>query len=555
VREAISRRLEAFDEQRFGERLFDRDTTLWKEDPQHREIIGNALGWLSVADDMLSKCGDLSGFAAQVAADGYTDAVLLGMGGSSLAPEVLRRTFGVADGFLDLGICDSTDPAAVAAVEAAVDLEHTLFVVSSKSGGTTETASFHAYFLGRVQELLGDAQAGSHFIAITDPGTALHDEALAQGFRAVFLNPPDIGGRYSALSYFGLVPAALMGLDVRRLLERAAHVAAICRDGLPAAEHPAFKVGVALGELARAGRDKVTFFLSPSIASLGAWLEQLLAESTGKEGTGLVPVDGETPGPPAVYGDDRVFVSLQVEGEPDARTAESLRVLSAAGHPTMTLTLSDIWDVGAEFVRWEIVAAAAGAVLGIDPFDQPNVAESKDNTRRLLRAYVSDGRLPDVAAGPDGRRPTAAVGDDGLAAALGELLGAVGPGDYVSLQAYLPPTEQHQRILQGVRLHLRDRLRVATTLGYGPRFLHSTGQLHKGGKPSGVFLQLTCTEARDVAIPGQPYTFGLLEQAQAQGDLEALSSRGLRVLSVDLGPDPLPGLTAFGGVVAELLRS
>jgi hypothetical protein len=250
-----------------------------------------------------------------------------------------------------------------------------------------------------------------------------------------------------------------------------------------------------------------------------------------------------------------VFVSLQVEGEPDARTAESLQALTEAGHPTMTLTLSDIWDVGAEFVRWEIVAAAAGAVLGIDPFDQPNVAESKDNTRRLLRVYVSDGRLPDVAAGPDGRRPTAAVGDDGLAAAVRELLDAVRPGDYVSLQAYLPPTEQHQRILQGVRLHLRDRLRVATTLGYGPRFLHSTGQLHKGGKPSGVFVQLTCTAPQDVAIPGQPYTFGLLEQAQARGDLEALSSRGLRVLSVDLGPDPLPGLTAFGGVVAELLRS
>ncbi len=357
------------------------------------------------------------------------------------------------------------------------------------------------------------------------------------------------------MSYFGLVPAALIGLDVHRLLERAAHVAAVCRDGLPAREHPAFKVGVALGELARAGRDKVTFFLSPSIVSLGAWLEQLLAESTGKEGTGLVPVDGETPGPPEVYGDDRVFVYLRVEGEDDARTAESVRALSQAGHPTMTLTLADIWDVGAEFVRWEIAVAAAGAVLGIDPFDQPNVQESKDNTRRLLREYVSGGRLPDVAASADGRRPTSAVGDDGLAASLRELLAAIRPGDYVALQAYLPPTEQHHRILQGVRLLLRDRFRVATTLGYGPRFLHSTGQLHKGGKPSGVFVQLTCTARRDVEIPGQPYTFGLLEQAQGRGDLEALSSRGLRVLSVDLGPDPLPGLTSFGGVVAELLRS
>ncbi len=555
VLEAINQRLQAFDDQRFSERLFAHDATLWKDDPQHREIIGNALGWLSVADDMLGKASDLSGFAAQVASEGYTDAVLLGMGGSSLAPEVLSRTFAVAEGALHLRICDSTDPAAVRATEAAVDLERTLFIVSSKSGGTTETASFHAYFYDRVRERLGGAQAGRHFIAITDPDTSLHHEALAQDFRAVFLNPPDIGGRYSALSYFGLVPAALTGLDVRRLLERASHVAAVCRDGVPARDHPAFKVGVALGEFARAGRDKVTFMLSPSIASLGAWLEQLLAESTGKEGTGLVPVDGEPPGPPSVYGDDRVFVYLNVEGEADDRAASALQTLAEAGQPTMTLTLPDVWDVAAEFVRWEIAVAAAGAVLGIDPFDQPNVQESKDNTRRLLGELADAGRLPDVAAAPGGRRTMVSVDDRGLSAALRELLSTVRPGDYVALQAYLPPAEPHQRILQGVRVLLRDRLRVATTLGYGPRFLHSTGQLHKGGKPSGVFLQLTCSQQQDLAIPGQPYTFGQLKQAQARGDLEALASRGLRVLSIDLGRDPLPGLTTFGGVAAELLRS
>ena len=275
--------------------------------------------------------------------------------------------------------------------------------MSSKSGGTTETASFHAYFYDRVRERLGDDQAGRHFIAITDPDTSLHHEALAQDFRAVFLNPPDIGGRYSALSYFGLVPAALTGLDVRRLLERASHVAAVCRDGLPARDHPAFKVGAALGEFARAGRDKVTFMLSPSIASLGAWLEQLLAESTGKEGTGLVPIDGEPPGPPSVYGDDRVFVYLNVEGEADDRAVSALQALAEAGQPTMTLTLPDVWDVAAEFVRWEIAVAAAGAVLGIDPFDQPNVQESKDNTRRLLGELAAAGRLPDV--GRRARRP------------------------------------------------------------------------------------------------------------------------------------------------------
>jgi glucose-6-phosphate isomerase len=535
VLEAIDRRLQVFDDERFGERLFEHDATLWKDDPQHGAIIGQALGWLTIA------------------AEGYRDAVLLGMGGSSLAPEVLRRTFGVADGFLDLHICDSTEPAAVRAVEAAVDLERTLFLVASKSGGTTETASFHAYFAERLRELVGGEAAGRHFVAITDPDTSLHRQALAQGFRAVFLNPPDIGGRYSALSYFGLVPAALIGLDIDRLLERAASVAAQCRDGAPAREHPAFKVGVALGELARAGRDKVTFFLSPAIASLGAWLEQLLAESTGKEGTGLVPVDGEAPGPPAAYGDDRVFVYLALEGDPDERHLTALEALAAAGQPTMTLALADLWDVGAEFVRWEVAVAAAGAVLGIDPFDQPNVQESKDNTRRLLAAYVTEGSLPapPTAGGPP---LTLAVGDPGLGDALRGLLGGVRPGDYVALQAYLPPGERHQRILQGVRLLVRDRLRVATTLGYGPRFLHSTGQLHKGGRPDGVFLQLTCGVRDDLAIPGQPYTFGLLVQAQARGDLEALAGRGLRVLSVDLGPEPLAGLTALGGVVAELLR-
>jgi glucose-6-phosphate isomerase len=555
VTEAIKERLDDFDKQHFGERLFAHDATLWKAGADHAKVIDNALGWLSVADDMLANAGDLSGFAAQVAGEGYRDAVLLGMGGSSLAPETLRSTFGVAEGFLDLRICDSTDPAALRAIEAGLDLSRTLFIVSSKSGGTTETASFHAYFYERARELLGADQAGRHFVAITDPETSLHHEALAQGFRAVFLNPPDIGGRYSALSYFGLVPAALIGLDVQRLLERAAQVAALCRDGVPAREHPAFKVGAALGELARAGRDKVTFLAGASIASLGAWLEQLLAESTGKEGTGLVPVDGEMPGAPGVYGDDRVFVYLNVEGETDARAGAALQALDEAGHPTMTLTLPDIWDLGAEFVRWEIAVAAAGAVLGIDPFDQPNVQESKDITKRLLRSYVSDGRLPDPAAGPDGRPLTCAVGDKDLAGAVRDLLATIRPGDYVALQAYLAPSEQHQRILQGVRLLLRDRFHVATTLGYGPRFLHSTGQLHKGGKPNGVFLQLTCGTRQDVAIPGQPYTFATLKQAQARGDLEALAARGLRVLSVDLGSDPLPGLTSFGSIVAELLRT
>ena len=554
LREAIRDRLQAFDDERFVERLWRHDPTLWKDDTDHKRVIANALGWLTVPEAMRGKTGDLAGFAAEVAGDGYTEAVLLGMGGSSLAPEVLRSTFGVAEGYLDLRICDSTDPAAVTAVEQAVDLARTLFIVSSKSGGTTETASFHAYFYQRVREAVGDDQAGRHFVAITDPDTSLHRQALEQRFRAVFLNPPDIGGRYSALSYFGLVPAALTGLDLDRLLAQAAQAAQVCSDGAPARENPALKLGAALGELARKGRDKVTFFLSPSLAAFGAWLEQLLAESTGKEGTGLLPIDGESPGPPAVYGDDRVFVYVHVSGEHDARTNEALQALAEAGQPTMTLALPDLWDIGGEFLRWEIAVAAAGAVLGIDPFDQPNVQESKDNTKRLLRGYVSDGRLPDVAV-PDGRATSVGVGDAALPVALRDLLGAIKADDYVAIQAYVPPSEGNHRILQGVRMLVRDRLGVATTLGYGPRFLHSTGQLHKGGRPNGVFLQLSCGTPHDLEIPGEPYTFGVLKQAQARGDLEALVSRGLRVLHVDLGDDPLPGLTALGGALSELLRS
>ncbi len=548
LRDAIRLRLRDFDRERFGERLWRRDPTLWKSDPDHQRIIADALGWLDVAEGMQTKAGDLAGFAGEVASEGFTHAVLLGMGGSSLAPEVLRATFGVRDGYPDLVICDSTDPQAVRSIQAGLDLEKTLFIVSSKSGGTTETASFHAYFYDAVRRAAGD-RAGRQFIAITDPGTSLHDDALAQNFRAVFLNPPDIGGRYSALSYFGLVPAALTGLDVAALLDRARQVAGQCGPGVPPHENPAVKLGAALGELARGGRDKVTFALSPSLASLGAWLEQLLAESTGKEGVGLVPVDGESLGAPEVYGDDRVFVYLHLSGEHDARQKEALHAI-ADGHPTMTIDVGELLDLGGEFLRWEIATAAAGAVLGIDPFDQPNVQESKDNTKRLLNAFVAEGRLP----ASDGDA-SVFIGDQGLEQAVQRLLDSLGAGDYFALQAYLPRTEQAHRILQGIRMLVRDRRRVATALGYGPRFLHSTGQLHKGGAANGVFLQLTCGDpGGDLEIPDAPYTFGVLKRAQALGDLEALRSRDRRVLHVDLGKDPLPGLTALGGTMAQLLR-
>lgn len=554
LREAIRERLRLLDEARFGERLWQRDASLFKPEPEHQSIIASSLGWLAMPEAMATKVDDITSFVHAVVEDGYRQVVLLGMGGSSLAPEVLRGIFGVRDGFLDLLICDSTDPTAMRAVESAVDLATTLFLVASKSGGTTETASFHAYFYDRLRQLEGDA-AGRHFVAITDPETSLHREALEQRFRAIFLNPPDIGGRYSALSYFGLVPAALTGLDVGRLLEHARHVGSVCGPAVKAHENPAVKLGAALGEAARAGRDKMTVVTSPALAAFGTWLEQLVAESTGKEGVGIVPIDGETIASPEFYGDDRIFVYLRLSGEHDARHREELHALSEAGHPVISLALSDIWDLGGEFLRWEIATAAAGVVLGIDPFDQPNVQESKDLTRRLLTAFVTDGRLPRVRPAEDGAPLSVFIGDEGAGDALRRLFGSLGAGDYFALQGYLPPSEPVSRILQAVRMTVRDRFKVATTVGYGPRYLHSTGQLHKGGRPQGVFLQLTCGEPEgDLQIPGQPYSFGVLKRAQALGDLEALRRRGLRVLHIDLGKDPLPGLSALGGAVAEMLR-
>jgi glucose-6-phosphate isomerase len=555
LREAIRERLRLFDEARFGERLWQRDASLFKPEPEHQRIIAGSLGWLAMPEAMATKVDDIVSFVHGVVADGYRHVVLLGMGGSSLAPEVLRATFGVSDGFLELLICDSTDPTAVRALEGAVDLATTLFVVASKSGGTTETASFHAYFYQRLRELEGDA-AGRHFVAITDPETTLHHEALGQRFRAIFLNPPDIGGRYSALSYFGLVPAALTGLDVGRLLEHARHVATVCGPAVKAHENPAVKLGAAIGEAARAGRDKMTVITSPTLSAFGTWLEQLVAESTGKEGVGIVPVDGESVGAPEVYGDDRIFVYLRLSGEHDARHREELHALSQAGHPVISLALSDIWDLGGEFLRWEIATAAAGVVLGIDPFDQPDVQESKDLTRRLLTTFVTDGRLPELPPADDGATMSVFVGDEAADEALRRLFDDLKPGDYFAVQAYLPPSEPVTRILQAVRMTVRDRTGVATTVGYGPRYLHSTGQLHKGGRPQGVFLQLTCGDpGGDLEIPGQPYSFGVLKRAQARGDLEALRRRGLRVLHVDLGKDLLPGITALGGTIAAMLRT
>jgi glucose-6-phosphate isomerase len=550
--EAVARRLDALQADRYQERLWEADPSLWKpEDEAHQAVVGNALGWLSVFEGVREQIEGLTELVDELRAEGYRYAVLLGMGGSSLAPEVLREVLGVREGYLDLHVLDSTDPAAVLAVEAAVDLETTLFVVSSKSGGTTETASFHAYFFERLQELDGH-HAGNHFIAVTDEGTSLQQEALDQGFRAVFMNPSDIGGRYSALSFFGLVPAALIGVDLERLLDGVRTTALDCGPDVPASENPALRLGAVLGEAALAGRDKLTIVAEPRLRALGAWVEQLVAESTGKEGRGILPVDLEKLGAPDVYGDDRVFVKVGVDEVAATGIARALMDLAAAGHPVHGHELADVYGLGGEFLRWEIAVATAGRVLGIDPFDQPNVQESKDNTKRLLAGYIASGELLEDLPEGDGRLAYP-VRDAGLPAALSAFFAQAHSGDYVALQAYVAPDEAVWNLLEALRLDVRDRLRLATTVGYGPRFLHSTGQFHKGGPNKGLFLQLLGHDPVDADIPGQPYSFSVLKRAQARGDLGALRAHGCRALRVCLGNDVRAGVERLQTLVAGAL--
>jgi len=546
--ERVQARLRNFQDEGFARRLWEKDPSLWKDDAEHRSIISNALGWLDLPSTMAPRADGLKALVKDCAAAGLTDAVLLGMGGSSLAPEVMRKTFGVAEGSLDLQVLDSTDPAAVLAVDRSLDLSQTVFLVSSKSGTTTETASFAAYFCDRVRRMEGRG-CGRHFVAITDAGTSLAEQAERDSFRALFVNPGDVGGRYSALSYFGLVPAALIGVDVHGLLERARRMAQACGPEVVAEENEALILGAALGELALAGRDKLTLVASPPIESFGAWIEQLVAESLGKEGRGILPVDLEPLGEPAVYAQDRVFVHLRLRGREASHQERLLAELDEAGHPVITITMDDPLELGGEFLRWEIAVAAAGAVLGVDPFDQPNVQESKDNTRAVLRQFRRGGELAEEQTGDV--EESYYAGQAGLPAALKGFLGGAQPGDYVAIQAYLPPQSRTWRQLQEIRAVVRDRTRVATTLGYGPRFLHSTGQHHKGGPGTGLFLQLTCEDRTDVVIPGEPYTFGVLKRAQALGDLQALRDHDRRVFHVSLGEDVAAGLVRLRDAVVS----
>ena len=532
---------------RVVERIREGDHTVWKPEPSE---ITDRLGWLRIARVMGDDLGRIRSAVRAVKDRGYTRALLLGMGGSSLAPEVFRRTFGVKDGGLDLTVLDSTDPGAVLAQADRLDPEKTLFLVATKSGGTVETLSFFKYFYNRLVEALGKERAGEHFIAITDPGSKLVDLARRYGFRETFLNDPNIGGRYSALSYFGLVPAALVGVDLDKLLERALSEAASCgvfgREA--SGESCAVRLGAILGELARAGRDKMTLIISPAVASFGDWVEQLIAESTGKEGRGILPVVGEPVGPPGVYGADRLFVYLRLAG--DETHDESVKALEDAGQPVIKIELKDLYDLGGQFFLWEMATAVAGAILKINPFDQPNVEAAKLSARRMLESYHREGKLPELtpALKAEGITVYGEVEAGSPGEALSAFLAPSAPGAYVSLQAYLPPGGETDRALLALRTVIRDRTKLATTVGYGPRFLHSTGQFHKGGAGNGFFIQFTAEALRDAPIPaeaGNPssfLTFGLLEAAQALGDRQALIDAGRSVIRFDLGADAVESL-------------
>ncbi|HLQ61948.1 MAG TPA: bifunctional transaldolase/phosoglucose isomerase, partial [Candidatus Acidoferrales bacterium] len=536
---AVDATLQKLQKAEVPRRLWAKEPTLWSSDARRRAEIVERLGWLNVAEKMQEQVPRLR----ELARDGkaYSDVVLLGMGGSSLCPDVLRHTFGSVRGHPRLHVLDTTDPATILALQARIGVTESLFIVASKSGETTETLSHFAHFWAAVGKSKRGRQVGHNFATITDPGSSLEKLARDHHFRWIFRNPPDIGGRYSALSYFGLVPGALMGLDVGELLERATEMAHSSDASVPAGKNPGVWLGAVMGQLALQGRNKVTLILSPRISTFGYWVEQLLAESTGKEGRGIVPVESEPLGRPDAYGGDRLFVYIRMNTDPPH---PGVKALEGAGQPLVTLNLRDRLDLGGEFLRWELATAVAGSLLGIDAFDQPNVQESKDNTRRVLAGFKASGRLPaaeSVRAREAGPEVTG-------------LLRRARKGAYFAIMAYTARSTESERALARIREVVRDRRHLATTAGYGPRFLHSTGQLHKGGPRTGLFLQVVQDDARDLAIPGQPYTFSTLKQAQALGDLRSLRSRRLPVVRVTLGRSPAAGWKALTGSIGSAVK-
>ncbi len=538
---------------------------LWRKDPGlwSGRDEGEWLGWLDIVDEQRRNTSHLTQIAEEIRAGDFQHVLLLGMGGSSLCPEVLKRTFGVMDGRPELLVLDSTVPAQVRACAQKIDPRKTLFIVSSKSGGTTEPSVFTQYFFDKVAQAIGADKAGARFIAITDPASPLQQLAQQRQFRSIFPGLPSIGGRYSALSNFGMVPAAIMGIDVQRFLDSAALMVQACSASVPPEVNPGVTLGTIMGTLAQHGRDKVTIVASPGISALGAWLEQLIAESTGKQGRGLIPVDAETLGPPEVYSRDRLFIYIRLNSAPSAEQDAALDALDKAGQPVVRISLEDTLSLGQEFFRWEMATAVAGSLLGIHAFNQPDVEASKRATQQLTAAFEETGQLPDEIPFLEDRglrffsdsantEALHATASDAVAC-LGAHLGRIQAGDYFAINAYVAMNEETRAELQAMRHAVRDAKKVATTLGFGPRFLHSTGQLHKGGPNSGVFLQITSDDANDLDIPGQRYSFGTLKRFQAQGDLEVLAERGRRALRVHLGPDVHAGLQTLRETITQAL--
>jgi transaldolase/glucose-6-phosphate isomerase len=552
----VEQTLEDWQQSGKARQLWDRDATLWTgADESHW------LGWLGIADGQLAHFDQLERIARDVRDAGFEHALLLGMGGSSLCPEMLALTFGRRQGFPELRVLDSTDPAQIRHAEQSIELAKTLVIVSSKSGSTLEPNIFEEYFFERASDALGREEAARRFVAITDPGSRLEAIARATGFRHLAHGVPSIGGRYSALSNFGMVPAAIMGLDVHAFLDRAHGMAHACASCVPASENPGVVLGATIGASVARGRDKLTLIASPAIHDLGAWLEQLLAESTGKQGRGIIPVDREPLGPPEVYGQDRLFVYARLGETPDAEQDAAVAALERAGQPVVRIDLADRYDLGGEIFRWEFATAVAGALIGINPFDQPDVEASKVATRNLTADYEQRGELPAETpiASDDGlalyadERNAAALGDGSLEAMVSRHLGRLGDGDYFALLAYIEMTPEHEHALEHIRRAVRDRTRAATVAGFGPRFLHSTGQAYKGGPASGVFLQITADDQDDLPIPGHRFSFGVVKAAQARGDLEVLVQRGRRALRVHLA-DPESGLERLRHVIEQALQ-
>lgn len=536
-------------------RIWQKDASLWT-----RTDESNWLGWLHIVDQQLAHADAFKRIAGDVQKARFRHSLLLGMGGSSLCPEVLRMTFGKIKGFPELHVVDSTDPVQIKAIEAKLDLKSALCIVSSKSGSTLEPNIYKQYFFERVKAKVGEKEVGNRFVAITDPGSHMQEVAVAAKFREIFFGVPSIGGRYSALSNFGMVPAAIMGLDVEKFLQITKEMVAACGPRVTVHDNPGVVLGTVLGVAARHGRDKLTIITSPGIYDLGAWLEQLIAESTGKNGKGIIPVDRERLSRSSVYAKDRVFAYLRLASKPSKAQDKAVMALEKAGHPVVSISVEDVYTLGQEFFRWEIATAVAGSIIGINAFNQPDVEASKVETRKLTSEYEAKGKLPaeipffeagGIQFYADEKNVAAIHGGLNAAAVLRTHLSRLNPGDYFAVLGYIPMNAENEKVLQAIRNVIRDKKKVATVLGFGPRFLHSTGQAYKGGPNSGVFLQITCDDAKDLPVPGQKYTFGVVKAAQARGDFAVLAERGRRALRVHLGKNLKSALATLSKAVQK----